>query len=164
MCTALQIYVKFHSCQSVAIKRSDIGDTCMLWSVKERFYVHCILTCTSVNPHSTLASSNSGLMQCKSVVWPHVFRIRRSRDTNMLLSLKIGKLACSWAIICCKLNEGKSVFQSWMISLQTRSSKFYSSWNNVLTSAGQVVKSNILLLRQETILAQQMLKYQAITF
>ena len=34
----------------------------------------------------------------------------------------------------------------------------------VLTSACQVVKLNILLLRQETILAQQMLKYQAITF
>lgn len=48
-------------------------------------------TCTSVSPHSTLASSNSGLMQCKSVVWPQVFRIRRSWDTNMLLSLNIWK-------------------------------------------------------------------------
>lgn len=90
MCRALEIYVQFHSCQSFnAIKRSDIWDR--LWSVKERFLLYCILTCTSVNPHSTFASSNSGLMQCKSVVWPQVFRIRRSRDTNMLLSLKIGK-------------------------------------------------------------------------
>lgn len=111
-----------------AIKRSDIQDTCMLWTAKERFYINCIPTCTSVNPHSTLANSNSGLMQCKSVVWPQVFRIRRSRDTNMLLSLKIRRLL---SIICCKiklneLRDLEQVFQE--CSLYKQGVNFYNDF------------------------------------
>ena len=64
------------------------SQTPLLPLTKSYIEKHDVLTRTLSIPHCSLQSAMSGLMALSRVVWPHVFRINRFLDTNMLLSLK----------------------------------------------------------------------------